>query len=170
MQASSSQIRDARTEDVSSIRDIYNDAVLNTTAIWNETTVDLANRIAWMADRQKLGYPVLVSVDQEQRVLGYASFGDWRAFEGYRYTVEHSVYVHKEARGLGIGLALMQELIARAEVSGKHIMIAGIEAGNKVSLDLHRKLGFVQVGFLPEVGTKFDQWLDLVFMQLKLGK
>jgi len=168
-QPTSIQIKDATNQDVQGIMDIYNDAVLNTTAIWNDTTVTLANRLSWMNDRLSLGYPVIVALDTHQQVLGYASFGDWRAFEGYKYTVEHSVYVRKDARGVGIGKALMQELIIRAKKIGKHIMVAGIEAQNQSSIELHAKLGFMKVGLLPEVGTKFGKWLDLVFMQLKLN-
>ncbi|MDP4075169.1 GNAT family N-acetyltransferase [Acidovorax sp. A1169] len=162
------QIRDAHAGDIEGILAIYNDAVANTTAIWNETLVDAANRAAWLADRQRLGYPVLVAVDEQGAVAGYASFGDWRAFDGYRHTVEHSVYVHQNARGAGLGKRLMQALIERARAIGKHVMVAGIEAGNTASIQLHERLGFTQVGLLPEVGTKFGKWLDLAFLQLKL--
>ena len=161
------EIRDARPEDIPGITDIYNHAVANTTAIWNETPVDVANRVAWQADRQRLGYPVLIATEDGQ-VLGYASFGDWRAFEGYRHTVEHSVYIRVDQRGRGIGESLMRALVERARKIGKHVMVAGIEAGNAGSIRLHEKLGFLQVGRLPEVGTKFGGWLDLVFMQLTL--
>jgi len=149
---------------------IYNDAVLNTTSIWNETAVDATNRVAWLTDRQRVGYPVLVCVDESGAVLGYASFGDWRAFDGYRHTVEHSVYVSKACRGTGIGKALMTALIARARALGKHVMVAGIEAGNEASIRMHLKLGFEQVGLLTEVGTKFGRWLDLAFLQLTLDR
>lgn len=162
------KIREARPEDVGGIAAIYNDAVACTTAIWNETPVDAANRRAWLADRQRAGYPVLVAVDEAGVVLGYASFGDWRAFEGYRHTVEHSVYVRSDRRGGGIGKALMQALIARARAIGKHVMVAGIEAGNAGSIALHERLGFERVGLMPQVGTKFGRWLDLAFLQLVL--
>lgn len=162
------EIRDATADDLEGIVAIYNDAVLNTTAIWNEIAVDAANRAAWLADRQRLGYPVLVAVDEDRNVLGYASFGDWRAFDGYRHTVEHSVYVNKNFRGAGTGKALMVALIERARALGKHVMVAGIEAGNHASIELHRKLGFEEVGLLKEVGTKFGRWLDLAFLQLTI--
>ena len=161
-------IRDAQSGDIEGILTIYNDAVANTTAIWNEVTVDAANRAAWLADRHRAGYPVLVAIDDNQAVSGYASFGDWRAFDGYRHTVEHSVYVRKDCQGAGIGKALMVALIERARAIGKHVMVAGIEAKNAGSIELHKKLGFEQVGLLPQVGTKFGQWLDLAFLQLKL--
>ena len=162
------RIRDAEAGDIAGILEIYNDAVLHTTAIWNETVVDAANRAAWLADRRRLGYPVLVAVDEDGRVAGYASFGDWRAWDGYRHTVEHSVYVRRDRRGGGVGKVLMVELIARAKALGKHVMVAGIEAGNAGSIRLHESLGFEPAGTLREVGTKFGRWLDLAFLQLRL--
>lgn len=162
------KIRDACIEDIAGILSIYNHAVVNTTAIWNEKIVNFANRVEWMEGRKKSGYPVLVAIDDKNQVLGYASFGDWRAFDGYKYTVEHSVYVSHEVQRGGIGKALMQALIIRAQQLGKHVMVAAIEAGNTPSIGLHRQLGFVETGYMKEVGTKFGRWLDLVFMQLML--
>jgi len=162
------EIRDAGTEHIEGITAIYNDAVTRTTAIWNDSTVDHANRVAWLRDRQKAGYPVLVAIGDDEFVLGYASFGDWRAFDGYRHTVEHSVYVRSDQRGKGIGRALMEALIVRARSIGKHVMVAGIEANNADSIQLHEKLGFEHVGHLKEVGMKFGAWLDLAFMELTL--
>ncbi len=162
------EIRDAIPADMAGVTAIYNDAVEHTTAIWNDTRIDIANRLAWLADRQRAGYPVLVAVDSGGGILGYASFGDWRAWDGYRHTIEHSVYVRADQRGNGIGKALMLALIDRARGIGKHAMVAGIEAGNTGSIRLHENLGFGQVGHLKEVGTKFGAWLDLVFLQLTL--
>lgn len=161
-------IRDARPADAEGIAAIYNDAVAHTTAIWNDATVDAADRAAWIAARQASGYPVLVAVDRGDTVVGYASFGDWRAFDGYRHTVEHSVYVRSDQRGGGIGRALMLTLIERARGLGKHVMVAGVEAGNEGSLRLHERLGFEHAGTLRQVGTKFGAWLDLTFLQLML--
>ncbi|KAF1045467.1 MAG: L-amino acid N-acyltransferase MnaT [Herbaspirillum frisingense] len=163
------QIREADKADIPGVTVIYNDAVANTTAIWNETEVDEQNRQDWLAARRQSGYPVLVAVEGDT-VLGYASFGDWRAFDGYRHTVEHSVYVHKDHRGKGIGDALMQALIAKARAIGKHVMVAGIDASNNGSIRLHEKLGFDHVGHLKQVGTKFGKWLDLAFLQLTLDQ
>ena len=162
------KIRHATHDDAEAIMTIYNDAVTNTTAIWNDSTVDLANRQHWMAERQKAGYPVWVAIDEAKTVLGYATFGDWRAWDGYRHTIEHSVYVRADCRGRGVGKALMQALITSADEMGKHVMIAGIEAQNAGSIRLHENLGFKPVGHLKEVGCKFGRWLDLVFLQLVL--
>lgn len=135
------KIRDAIESDAQGIMEIYNDAVLNTTAIWNDVTVDVENRRNWMRERQRLGYPVLVAVDDAGLVLGYASFGDLRAFDGYRHTVEHSVYVLKSARRSGTASALLTVLIARARALGKHVMVGAIEAGNQASIGLSQNWG-----------------------------
>lgn len=161
-------LRDAIESDLAAIRDIYNHAVEHTTAIWNETLVDIDNRKQWWQARLAKGFPVLVA-ELDGKVAGYASYGDWRAFDGYRHTVEHSVYVHKDARGAGIGESLMRALIARAEAGNIHVMIAGIEAENAASIRLHEKLGFRTTGTFSEVGTKFGRWLDLTCMELKLA-
>ncbi|HLP68225.1 MAG TPA: GNAT family N-acetyltransferase [Rhizobium sp.] len=160
-------IRDATEADLAAIRDIYNDAVEHTTAIWNEQLIDVGNRRAWLELRRARGFPVLVA-EMDGKVAGYASYGDWRAFDGYRHTVEHSVYVHKDARGAGIGKALMEALIGRAREGRVHVMIAAIEAGNTASVRLHESLGFRLVGIHQEVGTKFGRWLDLAMMELRL--
>lgn len=162
------EIRDAKEADIPAITDIYNDAVTRTTAVWNDTVVDRANRIAWLRDRQGAGHPVLVAGSPGKDVLGYASFGDWRAWPGYRHTVEHSVYVRSDCHGQGLGQALMSALIVRARDCGKHVMVAGIEARNTGSIRLHEKLGFEHAGHMTEVGAKFGEWLDLIFMQLRL--
>jgi L-amino acid N-acyltransferase len=168
MTTSNLTIRDAAQADLHGIMEIYNDAVANTTAIWNETLVDLDNRRAWFDARKARGFPVLVA-ELDGAVAGYASYGDWRAFDGYRFTVEHSVYVHRDFRGHGIGRRLMEELIARAASNGVHVMIAAIEAENAASIALHTTLGFRISGKFSEVGTKFGRWLDLTCMELKLS-
>ena len=160
-------VRHACKEDCAAIGEIYNHAVLHTAAIWNDKTVDTDNRIAWFEARTLAGYPVLVS-EENGVITGYASFGDWRAFDGFRHTVEHSVYVHPDHQGQGIGRTLMVALINEARAIGKHVMVAGIEAQNHASIHLHETLGFVTTGQMPQVGTKFGRWLDLTFMQLQL--
>ncbi len=165
--ASEIVIRDATEADLPAIMDIYNDAVANTTAIWNDNLIDLENRRQWFAARMERGFPVLVA-DRDGVVAGYASYGDWRAFEGYRHTVEHSVYVHKDHRAAGIGLKLMQALVDEARSRGVHVMIGCIEAENRGSIRLHQNLGFREAGRFSEVGTKFGRWLDLTCMELKL--
>ena len=160
-------IRPAGEADLPGILAIYNHAVVNTTAIWNDTLVDLDNRRAWYAGRAKQNYPVVVA-DEAGAVLGYGSFGDFRAFDGYRFTVENSVYVAEGARRRGIASLLLAALIDHGRALGKHVMVAGIAADNDVSIRLHARHGFVESARMPEVGFKFGRWLDLVFMQRRL--
>lgn len=160
-------LRDATEADLPAILAIYNHAVAETTAIWNEVLVDLDNRKAWFEARRARGFPILVA-EVEGRIAGYASYGDWRPFDGFRHSVEHSVYVEKDHYGRGLGKALMAALIERARAGRIHVMIAAIEAGNTGSIALHTSLGFRLVGIHHEVGRKFDRWLDLAMMELKL--
>ncbi|QOZ28876.1 GNAT family N-acetyltransferase [Bradyrhizobium sp. CCBAU 51753] len=157
-------IRPATEQDVPAITAIFNEAVVNSNAIWTEKQDSDAERLAWMTARQALGYPVLVAAEGPT-VLGYGTFGDFRAFPGYRYSVEHSVYIHADHRGRRLGRVIVDELVTAAKALGKHVMIAGIDGGNHASLRLHAQAGFVEVARMPEVGRKFGRWLDLVFMQ-----
>lgn len=158
-------VRDAAADDLPGILAIYNDAVAHTTAIWNDTPADLDNRRDWWRARVAGGHPVLVAVEEAGAVLGYASYGPFRPFDGYRQTVEHSVYVAEAARRRGVATALLAALEERARAAGMHAMIGGIAAENAASIALHQTLGFTETGRLPEVGRKFGRWLDLVFLQ-----
>ena len=160
-------VRAAVEGDLPAILAIYNDAVLTTTAIWNDNLVDLDNRRQWLEGRRRQRYPVHVATLGDT-VIGYASFGDFRAFDGYRFTVENSVYVAEKARRQGAASALLAVLIEEARTLGKHVMVAGIAGENEISIRLHAKYGFAETARMLEVGFKFGRWLDLVFMQLKL--
>ncbi len=157
-------IIDADKESLPGILAIYNHAVEHSTAIWNDAPVDLDNRLTWWRGRVDAGFPVLVAVASGE-ILGYGSYGPFRAFAGYRGTVEHSVYVAEGARRRGVASGLVRALEERARAAGLHVMLGGIAADNDASLQLHERLGFVETGRLPEVGRKFGRWLDLVFMQ-----
>jgi phosphinothricin acetyltransferase len=161
-------VRDATEADLPAILDIINEATLNTTAVWGIAPTTLEARRAWWQERTAAGFPVLVADDGGQ-VLGFASYGTFRPWEGYNHTVEHSVYVDASARGKGVGRVLLTALIAHATESGRHVMIAGIDASNSVSVRLHEALGFTACGTLTQVGRKFDRWLDLLFMQRLLS-
>lgn len=157
-------IRHASPDDLPGILAIYNDAVLNTTAIWNETVVDLDDRRRWYDARIAGGYPVLVAVDGAT-VLGYATCGPFRAFEGFRRTAELSIYVAPGQRGRRIGDRLLGALVDESRDRGLHVLVAGIEAENLLSLKLHARHAFYECARMREVGNKFNRWLDLVFMQ-----
>ena len=162
------RLRDATHADLPRILEITNDAILRTTAMWSLEPTTLEERRAWFDARRERGYPVLVAVDPEGRVFGFASYGEFRPRAGYRQTVEHSLYVDAALRGRGIGSALLAVLIERARADGHHVMVAGIDGENSGSIRLHERFGFEQVGRLHEVGRKFDRWLDLVFMERRL--
>lgn len=157
-------IRDAGESDLPGLLAIYNDVIATSTAIYSYLPVTLEDRTEWWRARVALGYPVLVAADGAG-VLGFSTFGDFRTWPGYRFTVEHSVHVRSDCRSRGIGKQLVAALFPRATALGKHVMIAGVDAANDASIRFHERLGFEKTGHLREVGHKFDRWLDLVFLQ-----
>ena len=157
-------LREAREDDMPPLLLIHNDVIATSTAIYSETPATLDERVDWWRGRVAAGYPVIVAQD-ESGVLGYASFGEFRGRPGYRFTVEHSIYIRSDRRGGGIGARLMKDLIARAQAMGKHVMIAGVDAENIDSIRFHERLGFERVAHFKQVGFKFGRWLDLVFLQ-----
>ena len=162
-------IRDAVPPDAASILSIYNGAVRDTTAVFDTRPSNLADREAWLSKRQGGGWPVVVA-EVGGSIAGFASFGEFRAWEGYRFTVENSVYVDPAAQRRGIGTQLLQRLIAECEARGHRQMIAVIgDSANAGSIGLHRRCGFAMIGTHPDVGFKFGRWLDTVMMQRALG-
>jgi phosphinothricin acetyltransferase len=159
------QIRAATEQDFPAILAIYNEVIANTTAVYRELPATLEDRLAWWRSRQASGYPVIVAVDTGSDVLGFASFGEFRAWPCYRHTVEHSVHVRADRRGRGVGRALVTALFPLAAQLEMHVMIAGVDADNSASIALHERLGFEKVARFREVGRKFGRWLDLVFLQ-----
>ena len=160
-------IRDATLDDIPSILDIYNDAILNTTAVYTDIPHTLDMRIAWYEDRIKNNFPVIV-ITLGTIVVGFGSYGSFRTFPGYRYTIEHSIYIDKRYRGYGYSKLLLERLINLARSNNYHVMIAAIDASNEISIQLHRKYGFEEIGIMKQVGFKFNRWLDALFMQLVL--
>jgi L-amino acid N-acyltransferase len=161
------EIRDAREADLPGLLEIYNEVIASSTAVFHDTPVSLDDRRRWWQARVAQGYPVLIAQDSAG-VAGFATFGDFRSWPGYRYTIEHSVHVRRDQRGRGTGTALVKALFPLASALGKHVMVAGIDAANTGSIRFHEKLGFEKVGQLREVGWKFSRWLDLVFLQKSL--
>ena len=160
-------IRDATAADLVAILAIHNDVIANTTAIYSEDAATMADRERWFDDKRASNLPIIVA-DQEGVVLGFATFGAFRAWPCYRHSAEHSVHVGAAYRGMGVGRTLLGALVERARGCGVHVIIGGIDADNAASLALHGSLGFTRGGTLREVGRKFDRWLDLVFMQKML--
>jgi phosphinothricin acetyltransferase len=150
------------------ILDIYNEAIANTTAVYEYNLFRPEKIQAWFADKQAGKYPVIGAVDEVGTLLGFASYGVFRARPAYKYSIEHSVYVHKDHRGKGIGRELLKRVIDVAREQGYHIMIGGIDAENAASIALHQQFGFVHAGTITQAGFKFGRWLDLVFYQLTL--
>ncbi len=162
-------IRDAVEADLERITEIYNEVLISSTAIFSDSPVSVEERIGWWQSRVRQGYPVLVAVD-EGTVLGFAAFGDFRSWPGYRFTVEGTIHIHSTARRKGIGAALLRALLERAKDAGKHVMIAGVDATNVASLTFLESFGFVRAGHLHEVGYKFDRFLDLIFLEYRLTR
>ncbi len=160
-------IRDAASSDIEEVTAIYNSIVLTSTAIYNEQTVTQEDRLAWWGTRVAQGYPFLVAVEANA-VLGYATFGEFRPWSGYRLTVEGTVHINQAVRGRGLGTALLTGLTARARGLGKHMMIAGVDSENLASLRFLQRFGFTPSGRLREVGFKFNRYLDLCFLQYEL--
>ena len=157
-------IRSAEPKDLVPMLGIYNDIVLHTTTIYSYDPRTLDEQEAWLRRRFFEGFPVLLA-EREGRVLGYCSYGWFRDWPGYGNTVEHSIYVHRDARRKGVGTKLLTSLIEHVESAGFHVMIASVDFENTGSIRFHESMGFKRVAEFKEVGYKFDRWLDLVFLQ-----
>jgi len=158
-------LRPATEADLPAILDIYNDVILTTTAVYSEQPHTLQMREAWYRERRAARFPVIVAEAGDGSIAGFGTYGHFRAWPCYRFTVEHSVYVHAGMRGQGISKVLLTEIIGHAKTAGMHALIAGVDSENSVSLQLHLKFGFEQVARFKEVGFKFNRWLDLIFLE-----
>ena len=158
-------IRTATVEDIPTLLEIYNDIIINTTAVWHEEPHTLAMRQDWFALKKEQGFPVFVA-EENKEVVGFSTIGPFRPWFGYRYTVENSVYVATNSRGKGVANLLMPPLIEASKRLGIHAIVAGIEASNDASIALHEKFGFIEVAHFKEVGFKFNRWMDLKFLEL----
>ncbi|MEO6731162.1 MAG: N-acetyltransferase family protein [Ferruginibacter sp.] len=158
-------VRLANENDLPAMLEIYNEIILNTTAVWHNDPHTLQMRQEWFALKKEQGYPVFVA-EYENELAGFSTIGPFRPWTGYRFTVENSVYVAATHRGKGIANLLMQPLIDAAKELNLHAIVAGIEASNEPSILLHKKFGFIEVAHFKEVGYKFDRWMDLKFLEL----
>jgi phosphinothricin acetyltransferase len=152
----------------SQILDIYNDAILNTTALYDYKPRTMETMQVWFETKRLNNFPVIGIVDETGRLMGFGSYGQFRIRPAYKYTIENSLYVHRDFRGRGLGKILLAEIIEKAKSQQFHCIIGVIDAENQISIGLHESFGFEHVGTFKEVGFKFGKWLDAAFMQLTL--
>ncbi|WP_395056414.1 GNAT family N-acetyltransferase [Flavobacterium sp.] len=159
--------RFATIEDMTSVLEIVNHEILHSTSIWDYDIRTLEQQISILRNKKEDNFPFIVA-EKESKIVGFGTYGSFRFKVGYRFTIEHSVYVHKDFHGNGIGKLLLLELISLAKAQKLHTMIGVIDSENQSSITFHEKFNFKTVGIIKESGYKFDRWLDSVFMQLIL--
>ena len=164
-------IRDARDADLPQIVDLVNAHLLTTTTEWTDTPYTLDDRRLWLKKHQEADEPVLVT-DTGRDIAGFATYGDFRdsrKWPGYRYVVEHTIHVRETYWGTGVGRALLEALVHRAQAAGKRVMVAAVDGANAGSVRFHERCGFVEVGRMPDIGFKLDRWCTLVLLQRDLS-
>jgi L-amino acid N-acyltransferase len=144
---------------------IFNEAIATSTALWDYHARTPESMVGWFATKRQNGYPVMGLETDNGELAAFASYGSFRAWPAYKYTVEHSIYVHRQYRGQGLGRQLLERLVAEARERQVHVMVGGIDATNAASIALHRQLGFEHAGTVRQAGFKFGRWLDLAFYQ-----
>lgn len=149
------------------ILDIFNKAIATSTALYDYEPRTLATLQKWFEAKEEYNYPI-IGIENDGVLMGFATYGAFRSWAAYKYSVEHSVYVDVRFRGKGVGKKLLTELIQLAQQQNYHTIIGGIDAENKISVSLHKSLGFVYCGTIRQAGFKFDRWLNLEFYQLIL--
>jgi L-amino acid N-acyltransferase YncA len=161
-------VRPAGAQDAESIASLLNAHLATTTIEWTDTPHTSHSVLGWLDEHET----VLVA-EESNEVVGVAAFGWFRDVvkrPGYRFTIENTIHVHADRWGSGVGRDLMSALIDKARTSGKHTMVAAIDATNEVSIRFHERLGFVEVARMPETGAKLGRWCDLVLLQLRLDE
>lgn len=151
-----------------SILEILNEAIVNSTALYDYSPRSLDSMKSWFDIKMKNNYPVIGLVDDQNDLVAFGTYGSFRAWPAYKYTIEHSLYVHHQHRGKGYGKIILAEIIKAATAADYHNIIAGIDAQNIVSKKLHEEFGFTLAGTIRQAGYKFGRWLDLDFYQLIL--
>ncbi|HEY2462863.1 MAG TPA: GNAT family N-acetyltransferase, partial [Steroidobacteraceae bacterium] len=163
----SETIAPASRQDLPEILTIYNEVIRTSTAVYREIEFSAEGGAVWFDGKRAAGFPFIVARDASG-ITGFGSLGDFRTPPCYQHSVEHSVHVRADRRGRGIGRGLVLELMKQAAAMHKHVMIAGIDADNAISIKLHESLGFIKVAHFHQVGFKFGRWLDLVFLECRL--
>ena len=161
------ELRAATANDVKAITEIYNDAVLNTTATFDTEIQAEADRLQWLVNRKSI-HPIIVGVINHQ-VAGWAALSPWNPKKGYDIIAEVSVYIHPEFQFQGLGSILLNEIIKQGKLVGLHSLLSRITTDNVHSIHLHEKEGFVHTGVLKEAGQKFNRYLDVMIMQKMLN-
>lgn len=151
------------------ILEIFNEAIVNSTALYDYRERSIESMTPWFAAKRNGNFPVIGLESDDGTLLGFASYGTFRAWPAYQYSVEHSIYIHREHRGRGLGKILLDAIIAEAQQRQVHTLIGGIDATNAASIALHAKAGFIEAGIIRQAAYKFDRWLDLAFYQLILS-
>ena len=146
------------------IQDIFNEAILHTTALYEESPRSKAMIAAWFAEKKQIAIPVF-GVAQQGILIGFATWGPVRPYPAYSMTAEHSVYIAGEYQRRGFGRLLLETIIREATAHQLHLLVAGIDSTNEASIALHRHVGFTHAGTIQEAGYKFKRWLDLEFWQ-----
>ena len=144
---------------------VFNEAIANTTALYDYAQRTDADMVLWFADKAAKKYPVIGVENEAGELMGFASYGPFRVRPAYKYTVEHSVYVDTRFRGQGAGRVLLEAIVEAARAQDFHVLVGGIDASNAVSIKLHESLGFTHCGTVKQSGFKFGRWLDLAFYQ-----
>ena len=144
---------------------IFNEAIANSTALYDYKPRAAESMVSWFDAKTKGRYPVIGIEDDADTLVAFGSYGPFRAWPAYKYTVEHSIYVDTRFRGQGHGRALLEALVDAAVKQDYHVMVGGIDASNTVSIRLHERLGFRHCGTVAQAGFKFGRWLDLAFYQ-----
>lgn len=152
----------------SSILAILNEAIVNSTVLYDYKPRPPESMVGWFKTKEAGNFPVIGLESDDGELLGFASYGTFRAYPAFKYSVEHSVYVHHAHRGRGYGPMLLRTLIEEAKRQEVHLLIGGIDTANESSIALHTRLGFIHSGTIKQAGFKFGRWLDLAFYQLAL--
>jgi L-amino acid N-acyltransferase len=147
---------------------IFNDAITNSTALYDYEPRLIESMVPWFATKALNNFPIIGIENEEGELMGFATYGTFRAFAAFKYSIEHSVYVHKDHRGKGLGALLLEALIQEAKTRDVHVMVGGIDASNLASIALHEKFGFTHSGTVKQAGFKFGRWLNLAFYQKTL--
>jgi phosphinothricin acetyltransferase len=147
------------------ILDTFNDAIVNSTALYDYKPRTMEMMAQWFDAKNKGNFPVIGIEHENGTLMGFASYGTFRAWPAYKYSVEHSVYVDARFRGQGLGKLLLREIIAAAEAQDRHLMVGVIDSSNRTSIQLHERMGFTHSGTITQAGFKFGRWLDVAFYQ-----